>query len=294
MNLKEYITHACTQVDAALDSFLPAETCEPSTVHKAMRYSIFAGGKRLRPVLCLAAAEACGGAAENALPPACAVEMMHTYSLIHDDLPSMDNDDLRRGKPTNHKVFGEGIAVLAGDALLTEAFAVIASTKPNEHYSTLDFVRELALTGGSTRLIGGQILDLEGEHRPLTRDELIRIHEGKTAALLTTSLRFGAMSANAEKEVLEAITTFGYNLGIAFQIVDDMLDVTSSTEELGKTVGKDAHSEKATYVTILGMEKAQNEADIFTSKARKALEILPEGNRSRLLEIADYLLKRKN
>lgn len=294
MTLNEYITHTSAIVDAALNQFLPAETCEPQTIHKAMRYSIFAGGKRLRPVLCLAAEEACGGTGKASLPAACAVEMIHTYSLIHDDLPAMDNDDLRRGKPTNHKVFGEGIAILAGDALLTEAFAVIAKTAPTSRYSTLDFVQELGLTGGSTKLIGGQVLDLEGEHRPLSKEELIRIHEGKTAALLTTSLRFGAMAADADAATLDAITRFGYNLGIAFQVVDDILDVTSSTEELGKTAGKDSQAEKATYVTVLGMKNAEKEAHLYTTAALDALDIFPPNFSTRLKEITEYLLKRKN
>lgn len=293
MTLNEYITNTSAIVDAALNQFLPAETCEPQTIHKAMRYSIFAGGKRLRPVLCLAANEACGGTGKAALPPACAVEMIHAYSLIHDDLPAMDNDDLRRGKPTNHKVFGEGIAILAGDALLTEAFAVITKTAPTSRYSTLDFVQELALTGGSTKLIGGQVLDLEGEHHALSKEELIRIHEGKTASLLTTSLRFGAMTADADAATLDAITHFGYNLGIAFQIVDDILDVTASTEELGKTAGKDSEAEKATYVTVLGMENAQKEAHLFTTAALDALDIFPPNFSLKLRKITEYLLKRK-
>ena len=203
-SLNDYITEQCALIDAALDRLLPAENESPETIHKAMRYSIFAGGKRMRPVLCLAAAEACGGLAVDALVPACAVEMMHTYSLIHDDLPAMDNDDLRRGKPTSHKAFGEGVAILAGDALLTEAFAVIAQVDDTERYTVRDYVRELAATGGSTMLIGGQILDLEGEHKQLSEPEVRTVYEGKTAALLTTALRFGGMSANATESQLEA------------------------------------------------------------------------------------------
>ena len=182
-SLNDYITEQCALIDAALDRLLPAEDESPETIHKAMRYSIFAGGKRMRPVLCLAAAEACGGLAVDALVPACAVEMMHTYSLIHDDLPAMDNDDLRRGKPTSHKAFGEGVAILAGDALLTEAFAVIAQVDDTERYTVRDYVRELAATGGSTMLIGGQILDLEGERKQLSEPEVRTVYEGKTAAL---------------------------------------------------------------------------------------------------------------
>lgn len=217
-SLNDYITEQCALIDAALDRLLPAENESPETIHKAMRYSIFAGGKRMRPVLCLAAAEACGGLAVDALVPACAVEMMHTYSLIHDDLPAMDNDDLRRGKPTSHKAFGEGVAILAGDALLTEAFAVIAQVDDTERYTVRDYVRELAATGGSTMLIGGQILDLEGEHKQLSEPEVRTVYEGKTAALLTTALRFGGMSANATESQLEALTDFGYNLGLDFSV----------------------------------------------------------------------------
>lgn len=293
MTLKEYISYACGLVDNALDKYLPAESQEPSTIHKAMRYSMFAGGKRLRPVLCLAAAEACGGSMESAIAPACAVEMMHTYSLIHDDLPSMDNDDLRRGKPTNHKVFGEGIAVLAGDALLTEAFAVLCRVTPTEQYSIKDFIAELAETGGSTKLIGGQVLDIEGEHRELDAAYLKKIHEGKTAALLTAALKLGAMSANASTEELDAIIRFGYNLGMAFQVIDDILDVTASTEELGKTAGKDEASQKATATSILGLEESREEAGRLTKKALEALNAFSPERRERLMEFAGYLLDRK-
>lgn len=294
MNLKEYIAHCNTLVERELDRLLPSEDTAPSTIHKAMRYSIFAGGKRLRPVLCMAAANACGGREEAALIPACAVETMHTYSLIHDDLPGMDNDDLRRGKPTNHKVFGEGIAILAGDSLLTEAFAMLIQVPPTERYSVKDFIAEFASTGGSTKLIGGQVLDLEGEHRKLTEPELRAIHEGKTAALLTAALRLGAMTANATSEQLASLTTFGYNLGLAFQVVDDILDVTATTEELGKTAGKDANAEKSTYSALLGLDGARQEADRLTYAAMDALAVFPEERKERLIQLADYLLKRKN
>ena len=196
-----------------------------------MRYSVFAGGKRLRPLLCLAAAEACGGEISNALAPACAVELMHTYSLVHDDLPAMDDDDLRRGRPTCHKVFGEGMAVLCGDALLTESFIVLAKSATTKRYDVRDYIAELAETGGSRKLIGGQVMDLEGEGKNLTKRDLVRIHEAKTAALLTTSLRLGGMTANATPAKLEALTKFGHALGLAFQVIDDILDVTQSTED---------------------------------------------------------------
>lgn len=291
-SLNDYIEENCALVDAALDRLLPAEDESPETIHKAMRYSMFAGGKRMRPVLCLAAAEACGGLAVDALIPACAVEMMHTYSLIHDDLPAMDNDDLRRGKPTSHKVFGEGIAILTGDALLTEAFAAIAQVENTEHYNVRDYVAELAVTGGSKMLIGGQVLDMEGEQKDLSEPEVRAVYEGKTAALLTTALRFGAMSANATEAQLEAITDFGYNLGLAFQVIDDILDLTASTETLGKTAGKDINSKKSTCPSLIGLEGARSEAKCRTQAALDALLIFTEKRRKRLIELANYLLNR--
>lgn len=293
MNLSEYITNACSAVDKALDSYLPSGQTEPPVIHQAMRYSIFAGGKRLRPALCIAAAEACGGNLEDSLPPACAVEMIHTYSLIHDDLPCMDNDDLRRGKPTNHKVYGEAIALLAGDALLTGAFGVLSNIKPTERYSVRDFIAELADTAGSRKLIGGQVLDMEGENKELDEAYLRQIHEGKTAALLVCSMKLGAMSANATPEQLEAITCFSYNLGMAFQVIDDILDVTASTEELGKTAGKDANARKATATSILGLDAAKEKARELTQAALTALDTFPETQSRRLMEFAHYLLDRK-
>jgi geranylgeranyl diphosphate synthase type II len=292
MDLKRYLAAKAAEVDAAMDAFLPKAKERPATIHAAMRYAVFAGGKRLRPVLCLAAAEACGGGVSNALAPACALELMHTYSLVHDDLPAMDDDDLRRGRPTCHKVYGEGMAVLCGDALLTEAFIVLAKTPPAKRYGTREFIAELAETGGSRKLIGGQVMDLEGEGKKLTKRELVRIHEAKTAALLTTSLRLGAMSANATPAELEALTTFGYNLGLAFQVIDDILDVTQSTEVLGKTAGKDEAVEKATYPSIIGLAASRKEAAKLTKAAMDALK--PLGTKAkRLEEIAAYLLKRE-
>jgi geranylgeranyl diphosphate synthase type II len=292
MDLKQYLATRAAEVDAALDAFLPKAKEKPATIHAAMRYSVFAGGKRLRPILCLAAAEACGGDPESAMPPACAVEILHTYSLVHDDLPCMDDDDLRRGRPTCHTVYGEGMAVLTGDALLTEAFLILAQTSPAKRYPGAAYVAELALTGGSTRLIGGQVMDLEGEGKKLTKAQLVKIHEAKTAALLTTSIRLGAMTANATEKQLEALTTFGHALGLAFQVIDDILDVTQSTEILGKTAGKDAAVEKATYPAILGLEKSRKEAAKLTQEAMDALK--PFGRKARhLQDIAEYLLKRE-
>jgi geranylgeranyl diphosphate synthase type II len=291
MDLKDYLAATAAKTDAALDAFLPKAKERPATIHAAMRYSVFAGGKRLRPVLCLAAAEACGGDVSDALPPACALELMHTYSLVHDDLPAMDDDDLRRGRPTCHKVYGEGMAVLCGDALLTEAFIVLAKTAPTKRYTTRDYVSELAESGGSRKLIGGQVMDLEGEGKSLTKRDLVRIHEAKTAALLTSSLRLGGMTANATPARLEALTNFGHALGLAFQVIDDILDVTQSTEVLGKTAGKDQAVEKSTYPAILGLDASRHEAARLTRAAMLALKPFgPKG--TRLREIAAHLLQR--
>lgn len=286
------IKQIAEQVDKALDSYLPSATFSPATLHEAMRYSIFAGGKRMRPVLCILAAEACGGSLEQAMPAACATEVLHTYTLIHDDLPCMDDDDMRRGKPTSHKVYGEGVAVLAGDALLTESFSILAKTKPTSHYSLDQFIVELADGGGSKKLIGGQVLDLQGEERALNLEELRAIHIGKTAALLTSSVRLGAMSANASLEELDAITQFGFNLGLAFQVIDDILDITASSDTLGKTAGKDMQAHKATYPALLGLDKARQEAQDLTSAALHALQTFSPERRKPLEEIAQYLLNR--
>src|SRR5437762_856689 len=239
MNLKAYLRSRQKEIDRALDRYLPKVNTKPATLHKAMRYSLFAGGKRLRPILCLAAAEACRGTITNALPLACALECIHTYSLVHDDLPSMDNDDYRRGRPTCHKVFGDGIAVLAGDALLTIAFEIVSMAKPARHYGMSTLLREIAVAAGSQRLIAGQVADLEAEGRDVKRDQLRFIHENKTAAILKSSVRLGAMSANVDAKKLRAITQFGRRLGLAFQVIDDILDVTQTCELLGKSAGKD-------------------------------------------------------
>ncbi|MEI6560955.1 MAG: polyprenyl synthetase family protein [Verrucomicrobiota bacterium] len=292
MILKDYLTDRSALVDQALDGFLPKATVKPATMHKAMRYSLFAGGKRLRPVLCLAAAEACGGALEPALPAACAVECIHTYSLIHDDLPCMDDDDLRRGRPTSHKVFGEGIAVLAGDALLTVAFEILTAAQGTARYPVAALLKELSHAAGSRQLIAGQVADLEGEGKKLSLRELRFIHEAKTAALLTASIRLGGMSANATPAKLEALTAFGMNLGLAFQVIDDILDVTQTSEKLGKSAGKDVAAQKATYPALLGLEKARKEAQRLTAASLAALK--PFGKKGDTLQIiAEYLLARE-
>src|SRR5881396_2210644 len=274
MNLKTYLGSRQKKIDRALARYLPKENVKPATIHKAMRYSLFAGGKRLRPILCLAAAEACGGKIDNALPLACAMECIHTYSLVHDDLPSMDNDDFRRGRATCHKVFGDGIAVLAGDALLTAAFEIAARAKPTRRYSMAEIFREIALAAGSRRLIAGQVADLQAEGKKVSRDELRYIHENKTAAMITTSIRLGAMSANADAKKLRALTKFGHSLGLAFQVIDDILDVTQTSEKLGKSAGKDIAAQKATYPAVIGLEKSRTEARRLTRRAHKALSVL--------------------
>lgn len=292
MELKAYLTARQKEVDRALDRFLPKESTKPPTIHKAMRYSLFAGGKRLRPILCLAAAEACGGETVAALPLACAVECIHTYSLVHDDLPSMDNDDLRRGRPTSHKVFGEGIAVLAGDALLTIAFEIATHADATRRYSLRDMLRDLAVAAGSRKLIAGQVADLEAEGQPVTRAGLRYIHENKTAAMLAVSVRLGAMSANASEKQLAAISDFGHSLGLAFQVIDDILDVTQTSEKLGKSAGKDVAAQKATYPAVIGLDASRREARRLTQRADAALE--PFGTRADMLrEIASYLLERE-
>jgi geranylgeranyl diphosphate synthase type II len=290
-NLDQYLERLGVRVNAALDKLLPRETAEPPTIHKAMRYSIFAGGKRIRPVLCLAACEAVGGKESAAIPLACAVECIHTYSLIHDDLPCMDDDDLRRGRPTNHKVFGEGIAVLAGDALLTQAFEIAAQAKGWPRYLHRDLILEIAKASGSLQLVAGQVADLEGEGKKNSADELRYIHERKTSALLCCSVRLGGMSANCTSAQLKALTDFGYHVGLAFQVIDDILDVTQTSEQLGKTAGKDTAAQKATYPAIVGLEKSRIIAEQLTAKAFAALRAF-KGRAVALEALAEFLLKR--
>jgi len=256
-----------------------------------MRYSLFAGGKRIRPALCLAASMACGGDDTEAIPLACAVECVHTYSLVHDDLPAMDNDDYRRGKLTSHKVFGEGMAVLAGDALLTQAFEIAAKCRSWPRYSHQTIVLELARAAGSLQLIAGQVADLEGEGKKLSASQLQYIHERKTSALLCCAVRLGGMSANCSSAQLRALTQFGYNVGLAFQVIDDILDVTQTSEQLGKTAGKDTKAKKATYPAIVGLEKSRRIAQILTERAFESLKIF-EGKARALQALAEFLLRR--
>src|SRR3982751_937491 len=288
-DLSAYLENVTKTVDKGLDKLLPSATTKPATIHKAMHYSLFAGGKRMRPALCLAAAAACGGTESAAVPLACAVECIHTYSLVHDDLPAMDNDDYRRGKLTNHKVFGEGIAVLAGDALLTQAFEIAALAPELKRYTAAEVILEITQASGSLQLIAGQVADLEGEGKKISVPELKYIHERKTSALLCCSARLGGMSANCSARELEALTDFGYHVGLAFQVIDDILDVTQTSEQLGKTAGKDQAAQKATYPAIVGLDKSRKIAAQLTEKAYNALK--PFGKDGTTLNaLAQYLL----
>ena len=290
-DLQTYLADCTSAINRALDRFLPKAGAKPGTIHRAMRYSLFAGGKRIRPALCLAAANACRGNSEVAMPLACAVECIHTYSLIHDDLPAMDDDDYRRGKLTNHRVYGEGIAILAGDALLTQAFEIAAQCKAWRRYPHQAIILELTRAAGSLQLIAGQVADLEGEGKPVSARQLKYIHERKTSALLSCAVRLGGMSANCTPGQLRALGEFGYNVGLAFQVIDDILDVTQTSEQLGKTAGKDTAARKATYPSILGLEQSQKIARRLTHKAFAALR--PFKGRAPALEaLARHLLNR--
>jgi geranylgeranyl diphosphate synthase type II len=293
VNLKNYLATRQKVVDRALDRYLPKANKKPATLHRAMRYSLFAGGKRLRPILCLATAEACRGNIDDALPLACAIECIHTYSLVHDDLPSMDDDDFRRGRLTCHKVFGEGIAVLAGDALLTIAFEIVSRARPRPRYDMTTLLREVAVAAGSQKLIAGQVADLEAEGKNVKRRELQFIHENKTAAILQSSVRLGAMSANADGRKLAATTQFGQRLGLAFQIIDDILDVTQTSEILGKSAGKDVAARKATYPTVIGLQESRAEARRLTHAAHNALSVFSTHDAETLYGLANYLLERE-
>lgn len=262
-------------VDRALDDCLPPEDAPPALIHRAMRYSVFAGGKRLRPVLCLASCEAAGGDPAEAMPAACAFELIHTYSLIHDDLPAMDNDDLRRGRPTSHRVFGEAIAILAGDALLTLGFGLLGACvrkwAPSRR-GLLSLVEETAQACGTAGLIGGQVADLQSSGRITGLAELEAVHRAKTGALFRAAVRAGALIAGAGEDALGALTAFAEHFGLAFQITDDILDVTGDEEKLGKPVGSDIRNEKVTFVSLLGLDEARRRARNAVENAVSALD----------------------
>jgi geranylgeranyl diphosphate synthase type II len=292
MTLPDYIAARQKAVDAALDRWVPPESENPSTIHRAMRYSLFAGGKRIRPLLAIAAAEAVSPAPSGIESAACALELIHTYSLIHDDLPALDNDDLRRGRPTCHKVFGDAMAILAGDALLTLAFEALSKLENVDACRRIELVRELATAAGTVGgMIGGQVNDIEGEGQIPTAPLLESIHRAKTGALLRASVRMGAIYAGADPGELAALTRFGEHVGLAFQIVDDVLDVEQSSEALGKTPGKDAAQKKITFPAVYGIERSREMAEQERLEAHLALQ--PFGDRAeRLRELADLIVRR--
>ncbi len=289
-NLSHYLSDRSHQVEVALDQSLPV--VYPEQIYEAMRYSLMAGGKRLRPILCLATCEMMGAATDIVMPTACALEMVHTMSLIHDDLPAMDNDDYRRGKLTNHKVYGEDVAVLAGDALLTYAFEYIATqTKGAEPTQVLQVVALLGKAVGAAGLVGGQIVDLASEGTVVDEETLTFIHMHKTAALLEVSVTAGAILAGAEPAVVERLKRYAQRIGLAFQIVDDVLDITSTSETLGKSVGKDVAAQKATYPSLWGLEASQRKADQLVEEA--IAELADFGERAQpLIAIAQYITAR--
>src|ERR1700683_2637470 len=251
MLLREYLARQQQLVDAELVRLVPSEDTPPATIHRAMRYSLFAGGKRIRPILCIEAARAVSDAGDGAIAAACSLELIHTYSLIHDDLPALDNDDYRRGKLTSHKVFGEAMAILAGDALLTFAFQVLSTALPVDGDRKARLIAELSTASGTVGgMIGGQVADLEGEGKPPDATLLHSIHRAKTGALPRSSIRMGAIYAGAAPEQLSALSSYGEHVGLGFQIVDDILDVEESSETLGKTAGKDAQQRKITFPAV--------------------------------------------
>ena len=291
--LQETLEQGRTLADAALDRLIPLETEHPVSIHKAMRHSVFAGGKRLRPVLCMEAGRMVAGSFPKKIEElGAALEMLHTYSLIHDDLPALDNDDLRRGRPTCHKVFGEALAILAGDALQTRAYEVLAKLEcPPE--ARVQIIEEIARgTGTIDGMIGGQVVDLEAEHSQPTREMLEYIHRAKTAALITASLVSGGLYAGAKDNEVRKLRAFGQSIGLAFQIVDDVLDVTQTSEQLGKTAGKDTAAQKATYPALFGVEESERKADSLVNAAFSELDSFGE-RAEPLKELARYLVERK-
>lgn len=295
LSLQDHLRLRQQAVDARLEELLPPAARRPESIHRAMRHSVFAGGKRIRPILCLEAAAAVNPAeADSALDVGCALEMIHTYSLIHDDLPALDNDDFRRGKPTCHKVFGEATAILAGDALLTLAFEVLAGNGPPSAGRRAAILAEVARAAGTLEgMIGGQVVDLESERRVVDAATVEYIHRSKTGAMIRAAVRSGALAAAAPDAELAAFSEYGTHIGLAFQIVDDILDVESSSAKLGKTAGKDAAQQKATYPSIHGLARSRELATATIQKAIEALE--PFGPRAHWLrEIAVYLRERKN
>lgn len=293
MSFSDQLSLYVTRAEQGLESHLPAASERPVRIHEAMRYAMQGGGKRLRPVLLLATAELFGTKDDSAIPAAVAVECIHTYSLVHDDLPCMDNDDLRRGRATTHKAYDEATALLTGDALLTHAFSLLATAYAHQPELSHALIRELAHTAGSQRLIGGQMEDLLAERKSdATPDDLEFIHLNKTAAMLESSLIMGGLVGGADKSQIDILRQAGLNLGLAFQIIDDILDATADTATLGKTVGKDAAADKTTYVKLHGIDSARLIAQEHTAKAIAALKSLP-GDTTFLIALTQKMAKRE-
>ncbi|MGH9626997.1 MAG: polyprenyl synthetase family protein [Bryobacteraceae bacterium] len=293
MTFPDYWQHQQKLVDSALDRWVPSESQPPEIIHRAMRYSLFAGGKRIRPILCMAAAQAVSDQVDGVEDAACTLELIHTYSLIHDDLPALDNDDLRRGVPTCHKVFGEAMAILAGDALLTLAFKVLSSLDGASGEARSRLAEELSTAAGTVQgMIAGQVHDIEGEGKSPSTALLDSIHRAKTGALVRASLRMGAIYAGATQEQLSALSCYGEHAGLAFQIVDDILDVEQSSEALGKTAGKDERQQKITFPAVYGIDRSREMSEQERLQAHKAIEMFgPRG--AKLREIANMIIFRK-
>jgi geranylgeranyl diphosphate synthase, type II len=293
--ISDYLTRRAAEVNAWLDCLVPAESVVPQKIHRAMRYSLLAGGKRLRPALVLASGEALGAADDDLMPTACAVEMIHTYSLIHDDLPSMDNDDLRRGRPTCHKAFDEATALLAGDALLTQAFRVLSADAPARNAERqIRVIREIAAAAGTVDgMIGGQMIDIESEGKSVDAATLEYLHRSKTGAMICASAVVGGIIAGAAEDQIEKLRQYGQKIGLAFQIADDILDVTSTSEQLGKTPGKDQAANKATYPAVFGIEKSKAKAAELVEQAVEIVSSL-EGETLILQELARFITSRQS
>ncbi len=296
LDLKEHLKEKKRLVDKFLDDYLPKADVHPKALHEAMRYSLFAGGKRVRPILCIASCEAVGGDIDTVMPVASAIELIHTYSLIHDDLPAMDNDDYRRGRPTNHKMYGEAIAILAGDALLTLAFDLLSDKGLNKRLdsdSLLSIIKRLSSASGSAGMVGGQAADIQASGKEVNLPEVEYIHIHKTGALIRASVCIGAIAGNASKDALSALTRYGEAIGLAFQIADDVLDIEGSKDEIGKDVGSDIAKEKVTYPSVIGISESKKLAKGLIDKSIEAISTL--GDKAEpLREIARYIVERKN
>ncbi|AGB40535.1 geranylgeranyl pyrophosphate synthase [Halobacteroides halobius DSM 5150] len=291
MKVNQVITKKAKLINQTLEELLPMEEAKPKKLSQAMRYSVLAGGKRLRPILTLLVAKLIGEEEKKVLPAACALEMIHNYSLIHDDLPCMDDDDYRRGQPTNHKVYGEAMAVLAGDSLLTLAFETISRINNIDQDKVLLATQELAIAAGNQGMVGGQAADIVAEGQKIDKEGLEYIHTHKTGALLRAAVRIGAILAGANKEELAALTTYAQKIGLAFQVVDDILDIEGDEEKLGKDVGSDLERDKATFPALYGLEEAKKMAQKLCQEAKEAIHIFGEEAKV-LLELADYIIGR--